>query len=159
MNTDLERFDRVLSHADYPATADHKIELPHGAALAVLAPGTLVIIGLLFLLIAINVLLELELPLAVTMIFIGLVLLFIVNAMAWTARGVQFFRTPIVRQVCVVVRDRAETDTYYVTLQTREGVRAEYATSGALAGRLVVDDIGVAYVKGHVLLDFMRFDA
>jgi hypothetical protein len=158
VNTDPERFDRVLSHPGYPATADRKIELPHGAALAVLGPGSLVVFGLLFLLIAINILLELEPPLAVTMLFVGLVLLFIVNAMAWTARGLQFYRTPIVRQVVVIVRDRAETDTYYVTLQTRDGTRAEYVTSPGLAGRLVIDDIGVGYVKGHVLLDFLRFD-
>lgn len=159
MHTDPERFDRVFSHADYPATADRRIELPHGAALAVLWPGSLVVFGVLFLLIAVNILIELEPPLAITIIFVGLVLLFIVNAMAWTARGVQFFRTPIVRQVCVVIRDRTEADSYYVTLQIRDGTRAEYLTSGALVGRMIVDDIGVAYVKGHVLLDFVRFDS
>ena len=158
MNTDPERYDRVLAHPEYPATANRAIELPHGAAIAVVGHGAAVLFGLVFLLIAITVLIDFELPLAVTIIFGGLILLFVVNAISWAARGVQFFRTPIVRQVGVVVRDRAEAETYYVTLQTRDGRRTEYLTSSSLAGRLVVDDIGVAYVKVHVLLDFLRFE-
>jgi hypothetical protein len=78
----------------------------------------------------------------------------------------------------VVVKERTEitgrndnTDTtYYATLQTRDGKRTEYRVSRALVGKLVVDDIGIAYVKELVfelgfttlrsksLVEFIRFE-
>lgn len=85
---------------------------------------------------------------------------------------------PIERMTAVVVKERTEitgrneaTDTtYYATLQTREGTRVEYRVSRALVGKVVVDDIGIAYVKEVVfdlgfttvrsksLVEFIRFE-
>jgi hypothetical protein len=85
---------------------------------------------------------------------------------------------PIERMTAVIVKERTEVSgrndkadtTYFVTLQTRDGTRVEYRVTRALVGKLVVDDIGIAYVKELVfelgfttlrsksLVEFIRFE-
>ena len=52
--------------------------------------------------------------------------------------------------------DSAASTRYFVTLETREGRRLEVGTAGKVAGKAVAGDVGIAYVKGGVLLDFER---
>ena len=165
MTADPERFDRVTQHADYAATADRRIELPYSSVLAVAGPGLVTMFGVLFLLVAIGMIVAIGPPLLFSIIFIGMAIAFIVGSAGLTRRGFQFHAMPIVPTVALVIKDRTDVSgqehtstTYYTTLQTRDGQRMEYLTPGKLAGILSVDDIGVAFIKGHMLVDFQRFD-
>lgn len=168
IDTSPQRFDRVTTHADYPGTAQRAIEIPHGAALAIAGPATFGLFAMLIMLIAVGLIIDMKPPLGFTIAFIAIGLAMIGGAVAMTVRGLAYYRAPIVRMVAVIVRDRTEVSgggenssastNYYMTLQSRDGIRAEYHTHGSLAGRLVGGDIGVAYVKSHTLVDFVRFD-
>src|SRR6185295_19618075 len=63
MTTDPARFDRVTEHPDYAATANRRIELPYGSVTAIAAPSAFAMFGILFLLIAIGLLVEIGPPL------------------------------------------------------------------------------------------------
>jgi hypothetical protein len=168
MTTDPARFDRVTEHADYAATANRTIELPYSSLSAIAAPSGFALFGLLFLILAIGVLVEIKPPLWVAIPFVIGVLMFIGGGTGMAVRGVRFHNLPIVRLVAVITKERTEVSggannsrtqtTYYTTLQTRDGNRAEYVTPDRLVGKLALDDIGVAYVKGHMLVEFSRFD-
>jgi hypothetical protein len=119
------------------------------------------------LLIAIGLLLEIKPPLAVTILFIGTALMFIVGGLGAFGKAMQYRNAPIERMIAVVIKERSEVSgsdtssastTYYTTLQSRDGTRGEYLTYRSLVGRLAVDDIGVAYVKARTLVEFIRFD-
>jgi hypothetical protein len=49
--------------------------------------------------------------------------------------------------------------TYYTTLEWENRTRTELENRGRLAGQITRDEIGLAYVKDDVLLDFVRLDA
>lgn len=73
------------------------------------------------------------------------------------------FRDGALERVPAVVRDERtrkgkESSSYYVTLEFVGGKRDEYRVDGELAGRVVPDDVGVAYIKGGHLVDFRRLD-
>jgi len=101
------------------------------------------------------------LPLIVWLIFVAGGLAFVIGG--WrTSRGLIALRdAPIQRMIAVIVKERTDVSggenststSYYATLQTEDGRRIEYKVSGALAGRVVVDDIGIAYVK-ETVVDF-----
>ncbi|MCE9577763.1 MAG: DUF2500 domain-containing protein [Deltaproteobacteria bacterium] len=86
-------------------------------------------------------------------------------------RVIRVARAPLERVIAVVVNQRTSVSShrhdqhrhtstsYYVTLQREDGDRAEYTVGGGLAGLVSDADIGVAYVKQDLLLDFRRFDA
>src|SRR5215213_1092229 len=152
MRADPGRFDRVEAHPEY-ASAPAQPVLPADASVgiaAVVGPLTVSIFGLVFLLIAIGLLLEIEPPLAVTVLFIGTALMFILGGLGTFTKRVQFRNAPIERMIAVVIKERTEvsggSDTsaastaYYATLQTRDGTRTEYYTYRSLIGRLAVDD-------------------
>lgn len=167
MHTDPARFDRVTSHPDYATTATRAIELPYGPIGAIAAPAGLALFGVLFLLISIGLLIEIKPPIWFSIALVGGVLMFIGGGAAMAVRSVRFHNLPIVREVAVITKERTEVTssershahtTYYTTLQARDGSRAEYLTPDRLIGRLAIDDIGVAYLKGHMLVEFTRFE-
>lgn len=51
------------------------------------------------------------------------------------------------------------TTTHFALLEERDGKRTEYACAANVAGANAPGDIGVAYLRGGVLLDFQRLDA
>ena len=170
MRTDPGRFDRVEAHPEY-ASAPAQPVLPADATVGVAAmvgPLTVSIFGLVFLLIAIGLLLEIEPPLAFTVLFIGTALMFILGGLGAFGRRMQFKNAPIERVIAVIIKERSEVEggsdtspastAYYTTLQTRDGTRTEYFTYRSLVGRLAVDDIGVAYTKARTLVEFIRFE-
>ena len=167
MTTDPARFDRVLEHPSYSATANHRIELPHGPIAAIAGPSALAMFGVLFLLVTIGAFVGGEAPLWFMIPFVAGAFVFIVGGARIAMREARFHRMPIERLVAVVAKERTEisgdgksaSTTYYTTLQTRDGHRVEYETPESLVGQLVIDDIGVAYVKAHMLVGFTRFDA
>ncbi len=180
MRVDPGRFDKVAAHPDH-ASAPAQPVLPADSVVGVAAvagPLLISLFGAVFLLIAISLLISIRPPLWFAVLFIGGGVVFVISGLVF-ARGALTVRdAPIERVIAVVVKERTEissnkdsTDTtYYATLQTRDGARAEYRVSRALVGRLVVDDIGVAYVKDVALdlgftkvrwkslVEFIRFD-
>jgi hypothetical protein len=180
MRTDPSRFDKVEEHPDYPSAPAQPV-LPADAGLGVAAvagPVVISIFGALFLLVAITLLVAIRPPLWFSMIVIA-------SGLAFIAGGVLLGRVllsqrdaPIERMIAVVVKERTHVTSdersastnYYATLQTRDGARAEYRVSRNLVGSLVVDDIGVAYVrertfdlgfttiKSRALVEFIRFE-
>ncbi len=179
MHVDPTRFDRVLEHPDYPSAPAQPV-LPADAGIAVAAiagPLLLSLFGAVFLLVAITLLLAIQPPFLVSLLFVGAGVVFVGGGIAMARTLIAMRDAPIERQVAVIVRERTDvggrehTDTsYYATLQTRDGTRTEYRISRALVGRLVVGDIGVAYVKhtdldlgiakvrARRLVEFIRFD-
>jgi len=179
MHVDPARFDRVLQHPDYPSAPAQPV-LPADAGIAVAAvagPLLLSLFGALFLVVAISLLLAIRAPFWIVLAFVGAGVVFVAGGIAMARTLVAVRDTPIERLVAVIVRERTDvggrehTDTsYYATLQTRDGTRTEYRVSSALVGRLVVGDIGVAYVKRteldlgitkirtRSLVEFIRFD-
>ena len=98
-----------------------------------------------------------------------LIVLLPVLLLAWSApgKGVQHHRFdgPTTLVPALVVDDRsrisgsAQTQMrteYFVTLQTKDGHREEYSVDEWLAGRMTVEDIGVAVFKRGSLIDFDR---
>jgi hypothetical protein len=163
MRTDPSRFDRVEQHPEYgSAPAQPVLPADGGVAVAAIAgPLVMSLFGGLFVLVAITILLAFRPPLIFSVIFVVGGLVFVFGGIAM-ARGLVALRdAPALRTIAVIVKERTEVSTnnstasttYYTTLQTRDGHRTEYRTAGSLAGRLVVDDIGVAYVK-TITLDF-----
>jgi hypothetical protein len=171
MRTDPSRFDRVLEHPDYVSAPNQPV-LPADAAIGVatvVTPLALSIFGVMFLLIAITLIIRLEPPLAISLLFVGAALVVLFRGLAMGGNVIQFRNAPIERQVAVIVKERSEVSStgnqyaaastaYYTTLQTRNGMRSEYRTARSLVGRLAIDDIGVAYVKANTLVEFIRFD-
>lgn len=54
--------------------------------------------------------------------------------------------------------DRGATTTHFVLLEGRDGERVELRCDGSIAGRHAPGDIGVAYLRGGMLLDFQRLE-
>lgn len=180
MRTDPGRFDKVEEHPDYPSAPAHPV-LPTSSpvsAAAVAGPVVISLFGALFLLVALTLLVAIRPPLWFSVIVIA-------SGLAFIAGGVMLGRvlisqrdTPIERMIAVVVKERTDvagaersaSTSYYATLQTRDGARAEYRVSRNLVGSLVVDDIGVAYVRertfdlgftkitSRALVEFIRFE-
>jgi hypothetical protein len=180
MRVDPGRFDKVTEHPDYPSAPAEPV-LPTDAGLGVAAAAGPLMLGLfagLFVLIAITLIIAVRPPLWFSLIFIAGGLVFAAGSVLLGRGLIAVRQAPIERMIAVVVKertnvsgnDRSASTTYYTTLQTRDGTRTEYRTSHALFGKLVVDDIGVAYVrdatldlgftqiKSRSLIEFIRFD-
>jgi hypothetical protein len=54
--------------------------------------------------------------------------------------------------------DSSASTSYFATLQFPDGSRNEYAVDGRTSGRVTKGDIGIAYLKSDVLVDFQRVD-
>jgi hypothetical protein len=164
VDTSTERFDRVLAHPDYAAAQARTIERPPPSGYPLLVAAAFTLFWILLLLRMHGM------PFVIRLAFIGLGLAAGYRMVTAALRVREQQRAPVVPVVAVVVRDRSDVTgggrqgaramtSYFVTLQTRDGSRAEYAASGALAGRIAVGDIGVAYVAGQSLIELTRFDA
>lgn len=163
MRTDPSRFDRVVAHPEY-ATAPNQPVLPADAGIGIaetVTPLALTVFGLALLLIALGLVGSSR----IALLGIAVAVLCIVGGVKLSAQLVRQRNAPIDRLVAVIVKDRTDVSgdsgsstTYFTTLQTRDGARIEYATCRSLVGRIAVDDIGVAYVKGRSLVEFIRFE-
>jgi hypothetical protein len=164
VDTSTERFDRVAADPEYVAAQTRTIERPQASGYPVLVAAAFTVFWV-FLIARMH-----GMPGVIRLLFLGLGLAagYRMVTAAMRVRAEQ--RAPVVPVVAVVVRDRSDvsgggregqraTTSYFVTLQTRDGTRAEYAASSALAGRMAVGDIGVAYVAGNSVIEFTRFDA
>jgi hypothetical protein len=97
--------------------------------------------------------------------FMAVPVLMIAISIGIAAKGARFAAAPIRRELAVVVDERTQVSgggqnssvstSYYATLQSRDGMRIEYGTYGWLAGRIAATDIGVAFIKGDRLVDFL----
>jgi hypothetical protein len=99
--------------------------------------------------------------LPVTFILIG------IGIILWSlVRFFRFIMGTLTRETAKVVDKRirvrgggsghSATTSYYITLEFRSGDRKEYPTEGNTYGGVTHDDIGVAYIKGGILLDYRR---
>jgi hypothetical protein len=98
----------------------------------------------------------------VCLFFVAVGVLVVASSMKKTAA---FAAAPLERLQALVADKRTEvsgggdsaaTTRYFVTLETGDGRRLEVGTAGKVAGKAVAGDVGIAYVKGGVLLDFER---
>lgn len=163
MRTAPDRFDKAKEHPDFAAAPTQPV-LPADGGItiaAVAAPLLLSLFGGVFLLVVITLLATMGAPLIVWALVLAGGLVFVIGGIR-TSRGLIALRdAPIARVLAVIVKERTDVSggenststSYYATLQTEDGRRNEYRVSGALAGRIVVDDIGVAYVK-ETIVDF-----
>lgn len=158
-----ERFAALESHPairdlmDYtPRTVRPAVGLYGGAVFA----GCFTFISLAILLVAVIVFP----PLAVLPLL--LVILGVVGLAKNLQKATDFSASPLERHPAVVVDKRTKISgsggdgsaftSYFVTLQFPGGERTEYTANGPLAGALAQGDLGVAYLKSKVLLDFQR---
>ncbi|MBK7878348.1 MAG: hypothetical protein IPJ77_22055 [Planctomycetes bacterium] len=77
----------------------------------------------------------------------------------------RFQRAELVRTLALVVDERVAVSggkhastTYFATLEGKDRQRREHRVDAQLAGRIAPNDLGMAYVKDDVLLDFQRID-
>jgi hypothetical protein len=163
MRTDRSRFDNLKQHPDFVAAPSQPV-LPADGGItiaAVAAPLLLSLFGCVFLLIVISLLATMGAPLIVWLLFLGGGLVFVFGGVRLSRGMIALRDAPIQRVIAVIVKERTDVSggdsststSYYATLQTEDGTRTEYKVSGALAGRIVLDDIGVAYVK-ETIVDF-----
>ncbi len=168
------------AHPEY-ASAPSDPVLPADATIGVAAavgPLLMSLFGGLFLLIAITLLFVIRPPFLFSLLFLASGAAFLVGGIKISRGLLAVKAAPIERMTAVVVKERTEITgrneatgaTYYATLQTRDGKRVEYRVSRALVGNVVVDDIGIAYVKEVVfelgfttlrsksLVEFIRFE-
>jgi hypothetical protein len=73
-------------------------------------------------------------------------------------RMAHFHTATLERRLARIVKERSTTVTSHATLEDEDRQRREYTVRRALAACIAPDDVGVAYVKDDVLLDFQRLD-
>jgi hypothetical protein len=81
-------------------------------------------------------------------------------------KGTSFSRSRLARLAAAIAGERTRVSggggnshartTYYVTLQGPGGRRHEFDASDRVSGMVTTGDVGIAYVKAGVLLDFKR---
>lgn len=99
----------------------------------------------------------------------GMGILGIVLVARHSTRAVRFAQAPLERRVMVWRDERtvvsgggknsSSTTTHFVLLEGRDSRRIEVPCRGKLAGQHAPGDIGIAYLRGDVLLDFQRLEA
>ena len=169
MRTESERFDRVLEHPTYASAPSEPVGVPL-LGIAEVSPSGVIATGL-SLLFSVLMLLGSNLTSSITQAVLGLLLGIVGWVFYMSLKKANAVRdAPVERQVAVVVKERTDARSRfgdqrgsvrtYVTIQTRDGVRRELFAPKhmATALRFAVDDIGLAYVKADVLVDFIRID-
>jgi hypothetical protein len=158
-----ERFAAVENSPEYarwmqhtPSTTSTALGLGAHTAILVVFCGAGAAMTVFF---AVNAGMLAVLPLLVTCV--GLVLLF-----TSLANAKSFASSPLERRVLVWRDERTEvsgggknssaTTSHYVLLEDRRGGRREYSCNSRLAGAHAPGDIGVAFLRGGILLDFKR---
>ena len=99
-----------------------------------------------------------SLPFTIVPLMIGAVGVFMLFTVLGRAR--RMATSPLEREPAIVVSKRStkseDSSTHYVTLQFESGIREVSNVSGILYGQLATGDLGVAYRRGGILLDFRR---
>lgn len=165
MRTDPERFDRVAEHPSFKEAPAEPRDV-HLLGIAEIGPSALLpgaislTVTLLWLLGDFS---------AGNLVLVALVLAGFGIAIALKLRKANAVRAmPAERFVGVVVKerfdlyrpfnDRRHNTQHYVVLQTRDGLRREFIAPSRVVSKFAVDDIGIAYVKKNVLVEFVRVD-
>ena len=168
MNTDPSRFDRVEEHPGFHAAFERAPILPNdaGIGIAVAAPAAMSLFGVVLLVIMLGMLLHMGAPFGFVFLFLVGGVAIVSGGLAMSNRALRFKNAPIQRCVAVIVKERTEVwsgehstrTSHFATLQLRGGTRVELATYRSVSSKVVVGDIGIAYVKSQTLVDFTRFD-
>ena len=169
--TDPARYDLVTAGEGFEAARRHEPRVSSFGQIAM--PLVMAVFGIFFLIFAAGFLFRDDgpgggPPAAFEIIFMLFPLVFIGLAVGMALKGLRFHNAPVEQQVLVVVDERVEVSggsknssartSYYATLQARDGTRTEYETYGWLAGRIAAGDIGLAFLKGGWLVDFLRLE-
>lgn len=166
VRTEPERFDRVIEHPAYKSAPPEPIGAPL-LSIAEVTPSAILTAGISLL---VTVLWIVKDPFSsIQGLLIGLLLGVLGWAFYMSLKKAREVRdAPVERLVAVVVKerqdfrrrfgDRRESLRTYVIVQTQDGQRREFFAPKDVVGRYAVDDIGIAYVKTDVLVDFLRVD-
>jgi hypothetical protein len=165
--TDPARFDLVRASSAYELAMAHEARPP--VAANIIAPIVMIGFVVVFVGVAASMFAgDSHTPKAFVAFFFAVPAIMLVVAVWMIMKGVRYAKEPILKEVLVVVSEREEvssgsenhsaTTRYYATLQDRRGGRIEYETEGWLAGRIAATDIGVAFLKGMRLVDFLRIE-
>lgn len=168
--TDPARFDLCAAGDGFRAAQRHEPRVSSLGQIA--APLMMAVFGVVFLIFAAGLFSSDDglggPPAAFQIVFLMFPLVFVGLAVGMAMKGLRFHNAPIEQQILVVVDERVEVSgggknssartSYYATLQARDGTRAELETYGWLAGRIAPGDIGLAFVKGGWLVDFLRLE-
>ncbi|HEV7555782.1 MAG TPA: hypothetical protein VGO00_10025 [Kofleriaceae bacterium] len=162
--TDPARFDLAQNSPGYRHAARHEPHAP--AAMKLFVPAVMLVLSIAFLIASHRLLADNQVSIAFKLVFLTAPTLMVVSAIVLIVRAERFARAPVAQEIVVVVDERLAVHgaverpqtRYYATVQRRDGQRVEYQTYGWLAGRISPSDIGVAYLKGDRLVDFVRLD-
>lgn len=164
---DPGRFDLVKASSAFELAMAHEARPP--VAANIVAPIVMIGFVVVFVGVAASMFAgDSHTPPAFKFAFFAVPAVMLIVALVMIAKGVKYAREPIHKEILVVVSEREEvrggsdnhaaTTHYYATLQDRSGARVEYETEGWLAGRIAATDIGVAFLKGNRLVDFLRIE-
>jgi len=165
--TEPARFDLVRASSAYELAMAHEARPP--VAANIVAP--IIMIGFVVVFIGVAATMfagDSHVPVAFEAFFFAIPAVMLIVAITMIVKGVRYAKEPIHKDVLVVVgereavssgsENRSATTRYFATLQDRSGGRIEYETEGWLAGRIAATDIGVAFLKGMRLVDFLRIE-
>ena len=161
MATAAARFDRVERDPAFAELHAHRPETPTGVAYGV--AGFTILTGLFLIATAF---LYSHGPVGIpepVMTILGLFVIALGASIVISLRRHQ--RTPVEHWTAVVLSERNElvrgyrssTRFHYATLQSRDGTQLELHCGNGVHDRIAAPDIGVAFVKGEWLVDFIRF--
>ncbi|MEO8550949.1 MAG: DUF2500 family protein [Kofleriaceae bacterium] len=164
---DPARFDLVKASSAFELAMAHEARPP--VAANIVAPIVMIGFVVVFVGVAASMFAgDSHTPPAFKFAFFAVPAVMAIVALVMIARGVKYAREPIQKEILVVVSEREEVSSgsenhsastrYYATLQDRAGGRIEYETEGWLAGRIAATDIGVAFLKGMRLVEFLRIE-
>jgi hypothetical protein len=152
----LERRPELASAGSHrPSTAKHSL----GAAGGIVGAGMFVVVAAVMTMGFAGV----AGPCAIApLAFVGIGIALLVHQVS---RGVKFTQAPLRHEPALVVDERMKVSgggesqartQYFVSLQKRDGGRREFEADARLAGALTEGDMGVAWFKADVLVDFKR---
>ena len=165
--TDPARFDLVRASPNYQIAMAHQ---PKPAVIVnIVAPVAMLVFVVVFIIFAASLMAgDSHVPVAFELFFFAIPLAMTVVSVVLIGKGLRYRNAPIEKDVLVVVGEREEVSSgsehhsamtrYYATLQDRNGARVEYETESWLAGRIAATDIGVAFIKGMRLVEFLRIE-
>jgi hypothetical protein len=166
MRTAPERYDRVLAHPTYTSAPPEPVGMPW-IGIADMTPSSL-LSAAISLVIAMAILLQGRHTPVMQLILIGVVAGTTLGIVGLVRRLRSLREAPTRREIAVVVKERPDVGRrfgdrqartrYYAMLQTRDGRRTECFVPASVVGRFAVDDIGIAYTKANVLVEFIRVD-
>jgi hypothetical protein len=161
--TDPARFELAARSPGFRLAGRHA---PHAGAIKLFVPAVMLVLAIAFLIASYRLLADNQVSIGFKLVFLAAPTLMVASAIVLIIRAERFARAPVAHEIVVVVDERLEVrgaverpqTSYYTTVQRRDGQRVEYQTHGWLAGRISPSDIGVAYLQGDQLVDFVRLD-